>query len=172
MEDVSAHELWAALFPTLWSERCLFEILHLLIMVCVFQFGKTLSYCFSPWKKQALNLTTGLPFQLSCCLRQHWYIFLHQSRGGIMTETSLRRSPETTTRYALWCVRGDQFCQHVGRRQKPIASYASSDTLAKISQGTEFKSWDAMLQWYKTLVRPQLEHYVQFRSYCYKKDAL
>jgi len=35
-------------------------------------------------------------------------------------------------------------------------------TLAFISQGTEYRSWNIMLELYKSLVRPHLEYCVQF----------
>ena len=41
------------------------------------------------------------------------------------------------------------------------------NTLAFISQGIEYRSWDIMLQLYKSLVRPHLEYCVQVWSPCY-----
>jgi len=43
--------------------------------------------------------------------------------------------------------------------------------LAFISQGIEYKSWEIMLQLYKTLVRLHLEYCVQFWSPHYQKDV-
>ena len=43
--------------------------------------------------------------------------------------------------------------------------------LAFISQGIEYRSWEIMLQRYKTLVRLHLEYCVQFWSPHYQKDV-
>ena len=44
------------------------------------------------------------------------------------------------------------------------------NTLALISQGIEYRSWDIMLQLYKSMLRPHLEYCLQFWSPCYRKD--
>lgn len=45
-------------------------------------------------------------------------------------------------------------------------------TLAIISQSIEYRSWDVLLQLYKTLARPHLEYYIQFWIPCYRKDVV
>ena len=44
--------------------------------------------------------------------------------------------------------------------------------LGFISQNIEYRSWDALLKLYKTLVRPHLEYCVQFWSPYYRKDII
>lgn len=46
------------------------------------------------------------------------------------------------------------------------------DTLVFISRGIEYRSWDILLQLYKTLVKPHLEYCVQFYSLCYSKNVI
>eukprot|EP00061_Rhincodon_typus_P006610 g27431.t1 len=45
------------------------------------------------------------------------------------------------------------------------------DMLAFITRGVEYKSWQNMLQRYKTLLRPHWEYCVQFWSPHYQKDV-
>ncbi|XP_055495534.1 uncharacterized protein LOC129699607 [Leucoraja erinacea] len=45
-------------------------------------------------------------------------------------------------------------------------------TLAFISQSIEYRSWEVMLQLYKTSVRLHLEYCVQFWAPCYRKDIV
>eukprot|EP00061_Rhincodon_typus_P014905 g42279.t1 len=47
----------------------------------------------------------------------------------------------------------------------------AGELLAFIGRGIEFKSREAKLQLYKTLVRPHLEYCVQFWSPHYRKDV-
>lgn len=47
--------------------------------------------------------------------------------------------------------------------KKPFATVAFS------SKHTEYRSWNAMLQLYKTLVRLHLEYCVQVWSHCYRQ---
>eukprot|EP00061_Rhincodon_typus_P008174 g30558.t1 len=44
-------------------------------------------------------------------------------------------------------------------------------TLALISQGIEYRSWEVM-QFNRTLMRLQLEYSIQFWSPCYRKDVI